>query len=111
MRNHVQLIGNLGANPVIREFEKGYKMAKFSVATTDYIKEKDSYKTQTYWHNAIAWGLAAEKIEKKCVKGTEVFLTGKLVSRSYEDKEGVKRYIVEVHVNEIICQTKTKNEE
>jgi single-strand DNA-binding protein len=110
LRNYVQLIGNVGNSPVIKSLPNGNMMARFSVATSEYINENGSLKTKTEWHNVVAWGKNAKAIEKKCNKGTEVVINGKLVNRSYEDNSGNKRYITEVVVNEIICRpNKTEN--
>jgi single-strand DNA-binding protein len=107
LRNNVQLIGNLGADPIIKEVNKT-KVANFSVAVKDYYKAKDTneFQENTMWFNIVAWGGFAEKIEKKCVKGTEVFISGKLENRTYTGKDGIKRYITEVRVNDIICRPK-----
>ncbi len=104
--NSVTLIGNLGADPKVKEFGDGGMVANFSVATKEYFKEKDEFKTRTYWHNVVAWGKEAKKVQEKCTKGTEVVLSGKLTNRSYEDAKGVKHWIYEVVVNEIICRPK-----
>jgi single-strand DNA-binding protein len=98
------LIGNLGNSPAISTLQSGKKMARFSVATTEYSKNNNE--TKTYWHNIVAWGKTAEIISEKCEKGSEVVINGKLVNRSYEDKTGIKKYITEVVVNEIICRPK-----
>ena len=105
LRNNVQLIGNLGNDPAIINTSNEKKLVRFSIATTDYIQDNGELKTKTYWHNIIAWGGMADTIVKKCTKGTEVIINGKLVNRSYEDKTGTKKYITEVVVNEIICRT------
>lgn len=82
-------------------------VANFSIATTEYYREKDEFKSKTYWHNIVAWGNAAKKVQDKCVKGSEVVLNGKLTNRSYEDSKGVKHWVHEVVVNEIICRPKS----
>jgi single-strand DNA-binding protein len=103
LKNKVQLIGNLGNNPEIRTTEAGKKMARFSVATDEtYRNAKGEKVTETQWHNLIAWGKVAEIVEKYLSKGSEVAVEGKLMNRNYVDKEGVKRYITEVHVNEML---------
>jgi len=103
LRNKVQLIGNLGANPEVREYGKDKKVARFSIATQESHRDKDgSWVKETQWHNLVAWGKTAEIVEKYLEKGKEVAIEGKLTSRSYEDKEGVKRYITEVVVNELL---------
>ena len=103
LRNKVQLIGNLGNDPEIINLESGRTLAKFSIATNESYKNADGEKvTDTQWHNVIAWGKTAEIIEKFVTKGKEVAVTGKLTSRSYETKEGEKRYITEVVCNELL---------
>lgn len=103
LRNKVQLIGNLGVNPEVKEFEGGKKLAKFSLATNEYYKNAKGEKvTDTQWHNLIAWGNSANYIEKYLKKGMEVAIEGKLVNNNYTDKNGVKRYVTEVHVNEVM---------
>lgn len=103
LRNKVQLIGHLGMNPDVKHLENGKTLAKLSIATNDYYKDANGEKqTETHWHNLVAWGKTAEIAEKFLKKGSEVAIEGKLTSRSYEDKEGVKKYITEVVVNEIL---------
>ena len=103
LRNKVQLIGNLGNDPEIINLESGRTLAKFSIATNESYKNADGEKvTDTQWHNVIAWGKTAEIIEKFVTKGKEVAVTGKLTSRSYETKEGEKRYITEVVCSELL---------
>ena len=103
LRNKVQLIGNVGNEPEITNLESGKKVAKFSIATNESYKDSNGEKvTNTQWHNIVAWGKIAEIIEKYVGKGKEVALEGKLTSRSYETKEGEKRYVTEVVVDEIL---------
>lgn len=103
LKNKVQLIGNVGNEPEITNLESGKKVAKFSIATNEFYKNSKGEKEQdTQWHNIVAWGKTAEIIEKFVGKGKEVALEGKLTSRSYETKEGEKRYVTEVVVNEIL---------
>ncbi|QYA25068.1 single-stranded DNA-binding protein [Gramella sp. MT6] len=103
LRNTVQLIGHVGNDPEIVNLESGKKLAKFSVATNESYKNAKGEKiTDTQWHNIVAWGKTAELIENYVPKGKEVGIEGKLTSRSYEDKDGVKRYITEVICNEIL---------
>jgi single-strand DNA-binding protein len=101
LRNKVQLIGNLGMNPEIVNLEKGKKLAKFSVATNETFYNNAGEKvTDTQWHNLIAWGSIAERVEKILKKGTEIALEGKLVNKSYEDKNGNKKYVTEIVLND-----------
>ncbi|WP_299113971.1 single-stranded DNA-binding protein [uncultured Winogradskyella sp.] len=103
LRNKVQLIGNLGNDPEIITLESGKKLAKFSLATNESYKNAQGEKvTQTDWHNLIAWNKTADIIEKYVTKGKEIAIEGKLTSRSYDDKEGQKRYVTEVVVNELL---------
>ncbi|MDT0644115.1 single-stranded DNA-binding protein [Zunongwangia sp. F363] len=103
LRNKVQLIGNVGNDPEIVNLESGKKLAKFSIATNESYKNAKGEKiTDTQWHNIVAWGKTAELVENFVPKGKEVGIEGKLTSRSYEDKEGQKRYITEVICRELL---------
>ncbi|MCK5401950.1 MAG: single-stranded DNA-binding protein [Flavobacteriaceae bacterium] len=103
LRNKVQLIGNLGNDPEIINLESGKTLAKFSIATNESYKNASGEKvTDTQWHNVVAWGKTAEIIEKYVTKGKEVAIEGKLTTRSYETKEGEKRYVTEVVCNELL---------
>ncbi len=106
LRNKVQLIGNLGSNPEVKALDGGRKVAKFTLATNEtYKNQKGERVTDTQWHNVVAWGSTAELMEKLLTKGKEVMLEGKLTSRSWEDKDGNKRYITEVVANEFLLLT------
>ena len=103
LRNKVQLIGNLGNDPEILLLDNGSKLAKFSVATNEtYRNAKGEKITETQWHNVVAWGKTADIIENYLVKGKEVAIEGKLIHRSYENKEGEKRFISEIRCNELL---------
>ena len=103
LRNKVQLIGNVGNAPEIFNLESGRKMARFSMATNEHYKNSKGEKVEdTQWHNIIAWGKTAELIENYAPKGKEIGVEGKLTSRSYEDKDGIKRYITEIVCNEVL---------
>ena len=103
LRNKVQLIGNLGNDPEIITLEGGKKLAKLSLATNEHYKDKEGQKqTKTEWHNVVAWNKTAEVIEQYVSKGQEIAVEGKLTSRSYQDKEGNKRYISEVVIDELL---------
>lgn len=107
IKNKVQLIGHLGRDPEVRELEGGKKMAKFSLATNEtYRTAGGEKKTETQWHSLVAWGKVAEVVEKILTKGAEVAVDGKLVSKSYTDKEGVKKYVTEVQVSEVLLLDK-----
>ena len=109
LNNKVQLIGNLGADPVVKELNDNKRMAKFSIATSEtYQKLSGEKVTDTQWHNLIAWGKTADIAEKFLVKGKRVAIEGKLINRSYEDKNGIKRYVTEIVVNEMLMFNKKK---
>ena len=102
MKNRVQLIGNVGNDPEVRTLDSGRKLAYLTIATHDkYTNDKGEKVEQTEWHRVTAWGKTAEIIEKYVVKGKEVAIQGKLTHRSY-DKNGEKRFVTEVIVNEIL---------
>jgi single-strand DNA-binding protein len=113
IKNKVQLIGNLGNAPEIKNTDNGKKLARFSIATDEtYHNAKGEKVTETTWHNLVAWGKLADIAEKYLHKGTEIIIEGKLINRSYNDKEGNKKYISEVQVNEMLMlgsKEKTKN--
>lgn len=103
LRNKVQLIGNLGMNPEIKTLDGGKKLAKLSIATNEsYKNAKGELVKETQWHNLIAWGKTAGIIEKFLIKGSEVAIEGKLINRNYMDKEGLKRFITEIEVKEVL---------
>ncbi len=103
LRNRVQLIGNLGNDPEIKELESGKKMARFSIATNDAYRNADGQKiTTTQWHNIIAWNGNALIAENYLKKGREVAIEGRLAHRTYDDKDGNTKYITEVIVNQIL---------
>ncbi|MEZ4842336.1 MAG: single-stranded DNA-binding protein [Flavobacteriaceae bacterium] len=103
LRNNVQLIGNVGQEPTITQLESGKKVARISLATNENYKNANGEKqSNTEWHNLVAWGKTAGIVEKYVTKGKEIAITGKLTSRSYETKEGEKRFVTEIIVNEIL---------
>ena len=103
LRNKVQLIGHLGNDPEIITLDSGKKLAKFNMATNETYKNNQGEKiTETQWHNLIASNNIADITEKYVKKGQEIVIEGKLTSRSYEDKEGIKKYITEIIVNELV---------
>ena len=103
LRNKVQLVGNVGNNPEVREFEGGKKLVNLVIATNDrFTNDKGEKVEQTEWHRLVAWGKTAEIIERYVVKGKEVAIEGKLTHRSYDDKNGEKRFITEVVITELL---------
>ena len=94
--NKVILIGNLGKDPEIQNFDKGVKKAAFSLATSETYRNREGVEIeQTEWHNIILWRGLAEVAEKYLKKGSQVYIEGRIRSRSYE-KDGQKRYITEI---------------
>lgn len=103
LRNSVQIIGNVGGNPEVRELDGGKMMARFSVATNETYKTVGGETVKnTTWHNFVAWGNTAKYIGQFLTKGKEVAVEGKLANRSYEDKNGEKRFVTEIVVNEVL---------
>ncbi len=110
LKNKVNLIGNLGIDPEVKELENGKKFARISLATSESYKKSNGEQVKnTEWHNLIAWGPTASFAEKYLKKGAEVAIEGKLTHRSYDDSEGNKKYITKVVINEILmlrnCKT------
>jgi single-strand DNA-binding protein len=103
LKNRVQLIGNVGKDPDVKTLQDGKKVATVVLATNDYYyNDKNEKVEQTEWHTAVAWGKQAEIIEKYVTKGKEIALEGKLTHRNYDDKDGIKRYVTEIVVSELL---------
>ncbi len=102
LNNKVQLIGNLGKDPEVKEFEGGRKVAKFPLATTESYKNDAGEKiSETSWHSIVAWNGLATIAEKYLNKGKEVAVEGRITYRNYEDKEGNKKYFTEIILSQI----------
>ncbi|MBZ9629784.1 single-stranded DNA-binding protein [Salegentibacter sp. LM13S] len=110
LKNNVQLIGNVGNTPETTTFESGKKVTRFSLATNEFYYVEDEKTQQTYWHNLVAWGKQADIIEKYVDKGKEIAISGKLTSRSYEDKDGKKQFVTEVIIQEVLLLGSKSNE-
>ena len=109
LRNKVQLIGRLGQEPEITTFPDGNKIAKFSMATDDSYKDRNGQKVErAYWHTIIVRGGLVKVVESYVQKGQEIAIEGKLTNRSWEDKDGNKRYITEVICNELLMLSKNE---
>lgn len=107
LRNKVQLIGRLGQDPEIVNFPNGGRIAKFSLATDDSYKDKDGKKVErTYWHNVVVSGGLVKVVEQYGSKGQEIAVEGKLTNRTWEDKNGQKRYFTEVQCTELLLLSK-----
>ncbi len=103
LRNNVQLIGHLGQKPEIITLESGKKLAKFSVATNENFTNAQGEKVEkTDWHKIIAWNKTAELAEMFLDKGKQIALSGKLSQRTWDDKDGNKRYTTEIICNELV---------
>ena len=97
LRNSVRLIGNLGANPELKEFDKNKKVARIALATNEtFTNAKGEKVTETCWHNLVAWGKTAEIAAKYLTKGSKVYLEGQLQTRKWTDQQGQDRYSTEV---------------
>lgn len=107
--NRVQLTGNLGNNPETKTFDDGNKMVRFSLATNEeYTTRKGEKATDTQWHFVTVKGKLAQRAEKELQKGSFVSVEGRLVSRSYTDKNGQKKYITEVVANDLVVNQKSE---
>lgn len=107
IKNSVQLMGHLGRDLEFTTFENGNSMAKGTIATNEYyINAKGEKITDTQWHNIVAWGKLAQNMSNILKKGSEFTVKGKLSHRSYEDKEGNKKYMTEVVVSEFLALSK-----
>ncbi|MFH1321200.1 MAG: single-stranded DNA-binding protein [Bacteroidota bacterium] len=103
LSNKVQLIGNLGADPEVKQLDGGKTVAKIRLATSETYKNADGEKvTDTQWHNLVAWGKTAQIAEQYLTKGKRIAVEGKLINHTYDDKDGIKRYVTEIRVNEFL---------
>jgi single-strand DNA-binding protein len=101
--NKVMLIGNVGKTPELRNLENNVKVAHFSLATTEtYKDEKGETHSNTEWHNVVLWRNLADLAEKYLTKGSTIYLEGKLKTRSYQDKNGINKYVTEIIGDKII---------
>ncbi len=110
LRNRVQLIGNLGANPIVREFGKDKKIARFSVATTDVSRKDGKIEKHTQWHSIVVWDKLADIAEQNLKTGTEVVVDGRIVKRSYVDESGVKKNLVEIVADKMLFRNRKESE-
>ncbi|MEL6864854.1 MAG: single-stranded DNA-binding protein [Bacteroidota bacterium] len=110
LKNSVQLIGHLGKDPEVRRLDSGAVVANLTIATSyTYKNGKGEKVTETQWHRLVAWNKTAEIMEKVLRKGHEIAVQGKLTHNTYEDKEGITRYMSQVVVNEFVRLTKIPN--
>ncbi|MDL2261962.1 single-stranded DNA-binding protein [Bacteroidales bacterium OttesenSCG-928-I21] len=108
LRNRAQLIGNLGNNPVVKLFENGNKVARFSLATSEVYKKGNKFVKDTQWHIVVVWGKLADMVERNLKIGSEVVVDGYIAQRSFVDKNGQKQYITEIIANSLLCRSSEK---
>ncbi|WP_296999986.1 single-stranded DNA-binding protein [uncultured Dialister sp.] len=100
--NSVQILGNLGRDPIIRATKTGRSVASFSLAVSrNYTTPQGEQRELTDWINVVAWGPLAEAVGNQLKKGSRVFVEGRISSRSYDAQDGTKRYVTEVVANTI----------
>lgn len=105
--NKVLLLGNVGKDPVIRYFDKGVAKATFPLATSEtYTNQQGETITSTEWHNIVLWRALAEVAEKTVKKGTQVYVIGKIKTRSYVDKDGNNKYFTEILADTMMVMEK-----
>lgn len=110
LRNSVNLIGNLGRDPEIFTLDGGREMTRFSVATTEYYKNREGDKVEeTQWHNCVAFGKSCDLIKRYVKKGEQIALRGKIEYRSYQDKEGKNRKATQILVDEVVLLAKRRS--
>ncbi len=111
LRNRVSLIGNLGMDPEVKKLESGKTVANFKIATSESYKDSDGNKvTDTTWHNIVAWNGLADIAGKFLKKGKEVAVEGRIVYRTYEDKEGVQRYVTDIVLSDLLLLRSAREE-
>jgi single-strand DNA-binding protein len=109
--NKVILVGNVGKDPVIRYFDKGVAKATFPLATSEsYTNQQGEAITSTEWHNIVIWRALAEVAEKTVKKGSQVYVVGKIKTRSYTDKDGVNKYITEILADTLLVLEKKQGQ-
>lgn len=109
LKNQVTLVGNIGKDIDFRTIGDNSALSQFSLATNDYYKNNKGELVQnTDWHNVKAWGKTAQLMKDVLTKGDEVMVRGKISYRNYEDKDGNKRYLTEIVVQEFLKLTKPK---
>lgn len=109
LKNSVKLIGRLGKDPEFKSLENGTALVNFSIATSEKYKNAQGETVEeTQWHNIVAWRKLAEIVNKYCTKGDQVAIEGKLVTRSYDNAEGVKKYITEIVARDLLMLSSKK---
>ena len=96
--NKVILVGNVGKDPEVRHLDSGVAVANFPLATSESYNSKSGERvTTTEWHNIVLWRGLAEVAEKYVTKGRQLYIEGRIRTRSYDDKDGNKRYVTEIY--------------
>jgi len=109
--NKVILVGNVGKEPVVRYFDKGVAKATFPLATSEtYTNQQGETITSTEWHNIVLWRSLAEVAEKTVKKGSQLYIVGKIKTRSYVDKEGNNKYITEILADTMLVLEKKQGQ-
>ena len=100
--NKAILIGNLGKDPELRYTPSGQAVASFSLATSERFKDKEgNWQERTDWHNVVVWGRQGETVKEYLRKGRSAYVEGRIQTRSYDDKEGNKKWITEIIASRI----------
>jgi single-strand DNA-binding protein len=112
LKNRVHLIGNLGQDPETKTLDSGKKVVKFTLATSESFKNAEGQKVnETTWHNIVAWNGLADIAGKYLKKGHQVAIEGKIVYRTYEDKNKVTKYITEIIASDLLMLKSAKEKE
>ncbi len=105
LRNRVQLIGNLGMQPQVKEFENGKKLARFTLATTDVYKKDGKYVRNTQWHNVVAWNKNVDVLVNREVSaGSEIIVVGSVITNQFTDRNGNSRIVSEITADSIMVR-------
>lgn len=102
LRNRVQLIGRLGADPEVKQLEKGMRMSRFSLATNEVLMREGKKVQQTQWHTLVVWGKLADTCARFLKKGKEVAVEGKIIYHTWKDKQGLEHNSTEIVVSELV---------
>ncbi|WP_343785020.1 single-stranded DNA-binding protein [Wandonia haliotis] len=103
LRNKVALVGRTGIEPEVRNFENGRKFVRLTLATSESYRNKSGERVEnTQWHTVVAWGKLAGIFESYVSKGQEIMVEGKLITRSYDDKNGDKKYFTEIEASDVL---------
>ena len=111
LRNRVNLIGNLGHDPETKSLDGGKKVTRFTLATSDDFKNAEGQKIkETTWHNIVSWNGLADTAGRYLKKGRQVAVEGRIVYRTYNDKNGVAKYVTEIVANDILFLSTPKEQ-